>query len=388
MGGFVSICAMMIMCYYAVVTGWTFRYVIFAVSGDLNGIESSQALELFDQFRASPGPWFFFVLALGVSGWIVHSGAKGIERMNKILIPTLVIVLIIGAVSALSLPNAGDGIRYLFHIEPERFGSPGHWIAGLTQSAWSTGAGWGLMLAYAVYAREEDDAVTTPMATGAGNNSIELIVGLLIFPAVFSILGSGAESYVAGTRSTGGISFETVPMLFAQMKAGNILTILFFLGLASAALTSLVAMVELSVRFFSDFGLSRGKAIGATIAMSLLIGSPAALSDSYFSNQDYVWGVGLILSGLFLSILVLKFGPHKFVRQILNPHAGPLFIKLFSGLMILVCLEAVILLGWWLHTMSSDRNTLILCLVQWGIVIVGLILLRGRLSRSMDSNLK
>lgn len=386
MGGFISLCAMLIMCYYAVVTGWTFRYLIYALSGTLNGIEYGQAITLFDGFRNTGAALGMHVLAVGLTALIVWRGARSIEWLNKLLIPTLILILIIGAVSALRLEGASGGLNFLFSVDGERLGKAGHWIAGLTQSAWSTGAGWGLMLAYAVYARDNEDPLTTPMATGIGNNSIEFIVALLIFPAVFAILGvTEAVTFVSGTSWKGGIAFQAIPMLFAKMPGGVILNILFFLGLAFAALTSLVAMVELSTRFFMDFKLSRGKSLCITIGMCLVLGTPSALSDTVFDNQDYVWGVGLILSGLFLAFLVVRYGIGKFCNEFLNPNAGWIKAGKWFGIMMgLVLLEGIVLLGWWLWQMKNDSLlTLTTCLVQWGLVIVVLLVLRKPLYKRM-----
>ena len=236
------------------------------------------------------------------------------------------------------------------------------------------------MLAYAVYARDQEDPVATPIATGLGNNSIELLVALLIFPALFAIMGMGAVDYVSGASWKGGIAFQTVPILFTRMAGGSVLTILFFIGLASAALTSLVAMVELSARFFEDLGVTRKKALLITVGLCVVIGSPSALSDKIFDNQDFVWGVGLILSGMFLAFLVLKYGADRFSANLLNKNSKLIRVgKWFGPAMMLVLAEGLILLVWWLYN-GADRALAISCLVQWGLVIGLLIGFRKKLA--------
>lgn len=382
MGGFISLCAMLIMCYYAVVTGWTFRYLIFALQGALNTVTNEQAIDLFDNFRGTYAALGFHLAAVALAALIVYKGTKSIERLNKILIPALIVILIIGAVKSLMMDSAA-GLGYLFSLEMERLGDPNHWIAGLTQSAWSTGAGWGLMLAYAVYARDQEDPVTTPMATGLGNNGIEMLVALMIFPALFAIMGAGAVDYVSGTSWKGGIAFQAVPIIFKEMTGGPILNILFFFGLASAALTSLVAMVELSVRFFMDFQLSRKKAMLITLGLCVVVGTPSALSDTVFDNQDFVWGVGLIISGLFLAFMVIRHGIAKFRGNLLNRNAGVVKAgKWFHFAMYLVIVEGLVLLGWWLYY-GGNRSLAISCVVQWGLVIGLLIAFRQKLAKRM-----
>ena len=389
MGGFISLCAMLIMCYYAVVTGWTVRYLIYAVDGTLSGLDDAGAITLFDNFRSTPGALLFHLIAIGFAAFVVHKGTSGIERLNKVLIPLLISILIIGAAKSIHLAMTTDviegaqtGLGYLFSVDWSLLAKPSHWIAGLTQSAWSTGAGWGLMLAYAVYARDNEDPVTTPMATGSGNNGIEMLVALMIFPALFAILGLGATDYLAGSSWKGGVAFQVVPMLFNKMSGGYFFNLLFFIGLASAALTSLVAMVELSTRFFMDFKLSRKTALGITVGMCIVIGAPSALSDAIFDNQDFVWGVGLILSGLFLAFMVLKFGVNKYRDEYLNANAAIKVGGWFNAAMILIIIQGAVLLSWWLVN-SGDRMLTIWCFVQWGVLILFLVALEKKLLHRM-----
>ncbi len=382
MGGFICICAMMIMCYYAVVTGWCLRYLGYALQGQLSGLSNEQAISLFDGFRNTPASLVFHFLAVGLAAFFVYRGAKGIEWLNKILIPALILILALGAVKALMMVGSSGGLGYLFSVEVSRLGDASHWIAGLTQSAWSTGAGWGLMMAYAVYARDNEDPVTTPMATGVGNNSIEVIVALMIFPAMFAIMGLGAVDYLSGTSWKGGIAFQTAPLIFDQMTGGAVINALFFFGLSSAALTSLVALVELGARFFTDLGFERKTGLAIVIGMCVVLGTPSALSDTVFDNQDYVWGVGLIVAGLFQAFLVLRFGAVKYAA-ILNRNAS--FLKAgrwFPGLIVFVMIEGLALLAWWL---ADDLEMALWCFGQWAVVIALLLVFRKRLTSRLLS---
>ncbi|MCB1052719.1 MAG: sodium-dependent transporter [Acidobacteria bacterium] len=374
MGGFISACAMLIMCYYAVVTGWTFKYLVEALRGTLYGLDADQTHAIYTGMRGSLTALVFHVIAIAVAGHFVFGGARGIERINKVLIPGLILILVFGAIKSLMLAGSGGGIDYLFHVDTERLSQGSHWLAGFTQSAWSTGAGWGLMLAYAVYAREQDDPVTTPVATGFGNNFIEIMVGLMIFPAVFAIMGQEGVNFIATSNGTGGIAFEVTPLLMSKMPGGSTMLILFFIGLASAALTSLIAMVELSTRFFMDYQIERKKALWISLLLCLVVGAPSALNNSIFDNQDFVWGLGLMLSGLFLTVLVWKVGPTRFYNEFFERDGkGNHFW--FVGLMALVTVETVLLLGWWLWSESGKGGITWQCVIQWSVLIGVLIFL-------------
>ncbi len=377
MGGFISICAMMIMCYYAVITGWTIRYLGYAFSGALTDVDGAAALSLFDGLRGTGGAVVCHLAAIGLAALLVARGARSIERVNKILIPTLIAILALGAIRSLTLPGAGEGLAFLFHVEWERLAQPSHWIAGLSQSAWSTGAGWGLMLAYSVYARDQDNPVTTPIATGFGNNMIEIFVGLMIFPAVFALVGPQFLADITAARSQGGIAFQVAPVLFNQMPGGRIIGLLFFLGLASAALTSLISMIELSTRFFQDYRLSRRTGLFITVGLCVVLGIPSALSDPFFDNQDFVWGVGLIVSGLFLALFVVFYGIQKFAADFLFSHRPHKKATWFPIMIVIVVLEAIVLMGWWLF---AYPGLALQCLWQWGLVLGIFWLLRKRLA--------
>ena len=188
MGGFVAVVTTMIMFYYSVVAGWCLRYFISAVTGGLrNMTDPVVAQQAFESFATTGWALPFHVLAIGTCAWIVWRGVVGgIERANRILLPTLALMLVVAAVRALTLPGAEKGLQFMFHIDWSSLGDYRIWLEGLTQSAWSTGAGWGLLLTYAVYTREKEDTVTNCLVVGLGNNSMSMLAALAILPTVFA----------------------------------------------------------------------------------------------------------------------------------------------------------------------------------------------------------
>ena len=167
------------------------------------------------------------------------------------------------------------------------------------------------------------------------------------------------------------------------MAGGPFLNILFFSGLMFAALTSLVSLIELATRFFQDFGMTRNRSLGFTVSVCLLLGAPSALSDTFFDNQDFVWGVGLIVSGLCLAIFVLRYGAVSFVTEFIHQKARK-YGRLYRIAMILIVLEALLLLVWFL---SQSGSTLALhCIGQWTAVLVLLFLFRNGLDKKMQTS--
>ena len=328
-GGFVAACTLFIMFYYSVVAAWTVRYLLMAVSGGFAAIEPSNAMETFSAFAGSAGAALAHLFCIAVAAVVVGMGVtSGIERVCKILVPTLFVVLLISIGRALTLDGSADGLRFLFHVEPARLLDVRVWLEALSQSAWSTGAGWGLMLCYAIYAAPNMRTGRECLTTGIGNNSASLLAGLAILPAVFALAplaGQDPSTLVgeSGPASTG-LTFIWMPVLFQQMPAGGaVLSVLFFLGLAFAALSSLIAMVELGVRTLMDLGHRRSRAVGLTLVAGFLLGLPSALdvggldSLTILQNQDWVWGVGLIVSGGLAAFSVRGFGVDRFWSELI-----------------------------------------------------------------------
>ena len=264
MGGFVGFVAMAIMFYYSVVTGWCIYYFWSTLFFPLPE-NNFAALAHWDAFQSSWLPIVFHGVAMICAGFIILIGVKAIEKVNKILIPILLLILVISFIRAVTLPGSWDGIQYLFTPDWSTLKNPNIWLEALTQNAWDTGAGWGLILTYGAYMRKTDNITLTAIQTGFGNNLISLISAVIIFSTVFGTLGSTMNSaqilevmQTSGPASTG-LTFIWMPQLFLEIPGGRIFAVLFFLALSFAAFSSLISMVELSSKTFVDVGISRKK---------------------------------------------------------------------------------------------------------------------------------
>ena len=405
MGGFVGLCTLAITFYYCVVTGWCFRYTFASLidllvgsGGPGGGLWGAETMEFWSTFISTPWqPVLTHFLAVLFSSWIIYHGVvKGIERANRILIPSLFVLLVIAVVRAVTLPGAGAGLNYLF--EP-RWGELLHyrvWLEGLSQSAWSTGAGWGLLLTYAVYMREKDDIVANSFLAGFGNNSASLLAALAIIPTVFAILPADRAMSVVtdtGPASTG-LTFIWIPKLFEEIAGGRFFLVIFFLALSIAALSSLISMVELGTRITMDFGLTRRKGLLIVSAACFLFGLPSALDPSFFQNQDWVWSVGLLLSGLLFAVTVIDYGVGRFRRELVDSADNDMRLgKIFDfSIRILIPIEFLAMIAWWFtqailyydpdYWWHPFRTFSIgTCIFQWGALIVLLLALNRPIRR-------
>lgn len=140
--------------YYAVVMGWTIRYFWIAISGEMSAADdTAQTQALWENFISSPFEVIFFqLIAVGLSAFIVYNGISGIERANKILIPCLISFLVVAMIYPFFLNPSGAiiGLKFLFIPQTEYLFRSETWIRALIQSAWSTSAGFGMAITYAV----------------------------------------------------------------------------------------------------------------------------------------------------------------------------------------------------------------------------------------------
>src|SRR5699024_6565555 len=314
-----------------------------------------QATAVWDGFQGSLWPVAFHALMMGAGGLVVVKGVSSIERINKLLIPSLLVVVVISLIRAITLPGSGQGLEYLFTPDWSMLAEPSLWLEALTQNAWDTGAAWGLILTYGAYMRKKDDITISAFQTGIGNNIVSLLAAMTIFATVFGTLGGSMSNgeilkimQSSGPASTG-LTFMWMPQLFNEMAGGTIFAILFFLGLTFAAFSSLISMIELASRVFVDMDISRKKATGFICAAGFLLGMPSALSVDILANQDFVWSVGLLVSGAFMSFAVIKFGPARFRSEIVNNGQQHYDLGGWWEVIIkyVVPVEVISLLIWW-----------------------------------------
>jgi NSS family neurotransmitter:Na+ symporter len=257
------------------------------------------------------------------------------------------------AVKALTLPGASEGLAFLFTPRLSELANYEIWLQALTQNAWDTGAGWGLVLTYAIYMRSREDTALNAFVIGFGNNSMSLLAGIMVLCTVFSVMPEAAGEIVGAGNE--GLTFIWIPQLFAQIPGGRFFQALFFLALVFAAWTSLVAMIELASRVLMDLGLARSRAITVVGAAGVLLGIPSAMKIEFFQNQDWVWGVGLMISGFFYAVAVLKYGVTKWRETFINQEGSDIRIGAWWDWAIrLVVVEALVLAGWMLWSARGE----------------------------------
>jgi len=369
MGVFITVCTLGIAFYYAVVTTWAIRYLGFSVVNIFDAwfkqTSLSQKLATNPDFLSlfwtnlSNSNWFtvsVFVLVILAGVFVLVRGVNhGLEKANRFLIPTLYIILIIIVIAVLNMENGISGLEYMFAIRWTDFQNPRIWIEALSQSAWSTGAGWGLMMTISSYTRSKEDVTLNTFIGAFGNNTASLLAGMAILPAVFALSATESEAITYLQSGNQALTFTIIPMLFSQLPAGEILAFIFFLALSIAAFTSFLPMIELLQRNLGDLGLTRKKSIFLVLIIFALFGFPSAWSLDFFTNQDWVWGLGLILSGLFIAFGVVKYGMKEFKAELIDTDSDMRIPNLlfYIGIWLILPL-GIFLIIWW---MSQGYST-------------------------------
>ena len=387
MGAFVAFVATAISFFYAIIVGWSLYYFFQMLINPLPA-DSATSLALWENFQGGYLPFVTHIIAVVAGVIAISKGVKSIEKVNKILIPVLLVIILIAVFRAITLPGASDGIAYLFRPQWSQLKDPNIWLQALTQNAWDTGAGWGLFLTYAAYMKMEHGSVKNAFITGIGNNVISLLMAIMIFGTVFSVMQSGmgySDKEVldvmrnSGPASTG-LTFIWMPQLFGMMSFGKPLAALFFLGLAFAGFSSLISMFELTTRVLVDKGIKRKKALWIVVGTAYVLGIPSAMSLDILANQDFVWGLGLIISGIFIALHALKYGLDKFKTSDLMPASDWKAGKWWNFLLrYFIPAGGVILLMWWMYlsaTQFAPDNwynplnpfSVMTCILQWAVV--------------------
>lgn len=274
--------AFMILAFYGVVAGWTLEYLGKAVLNSFAGKNPADLEGMFGGFISQViRPIFWQFVFMGLTCWIVLAGIKGgIEKASKILMPVLLLIIVILDIRAITLPGAGEGLSFLFKPDFSKLSAEGV-LSALGHAFFSLSLGMGTLITYSSYMGKNENLGSMAIQCTIADTVIALLAGVAIFPAVFAF---GIEPG-AGP----GLVFITLPNVFQQMPGGYIFSLLFFLLLAVAALTSSISILEVVVAYFSEeLKIARRNAtIMATIAITI-VGIPCSLSMGAMSKVQFL----------------------------------------------------------------------------------------------------
>lgn len=301
----------LILSFYGVVGGWTLAYVVKSLTHTVDHFANpKEAGEFFGNFIAGTGEVIFYhAVFMGLTIAIVIKGVHGgIERACDILMPTLVVMLVILMIRSLTLDGAMEGLKFYLYPDFSKI-TPNAVLVAMGQAFFSLSLGMGAMITYGSYLPAEENLTSSTLYVVMFDTLIALLVGLVIFPAVFAM----------GLKPTegAGLVFSVLPAVFADMPMGWIVSVIFFGLLAIAALTSAISLLEVVTAYFIDQkGWDRKQAVLVMGGVIFALGIPSGLSFgvlkdfklfemTFFENVDnltanYMLPIGGMLTALFV----------------------------------------------------------------------------------------
>lgn len=342
--------------YYSAVLSWIVYYLGLSVTKGYYGVDKT---EMFNAVtNGNLITVLLFVLILAISAFIAYKGVSGLEKANKIFIPTLFVCLVIAAIRALTLPGAVDGLNYYFDFEFSDLLNYRVWLEALTQAVWSAGPGWGLCLTLAVFSKAKSDVSLTSAVNGLGDMFAAVLAGLAVIPAIFASAGSAEEALAMCASGNNGLTFISMTGLVENMPGGYIMGIVFFLSLLMAGLSSNCVHFLIVALPFADAGKDRKKSILGIFALLLIWGLPSAWNATFLSNQDWVAGQMMIVGVMISCYAMIKFGVKKLRTIYLNnPYCGLKIGKWWEYSIKFLVPTFIIAIFLWLSIQSIDGET-------------------------------
>ena len=283
-GGFQGLAGLFIMIFYSVVIGWIFHYIVTSLSHLPSSVEEAESTfnamlhtnvvtQLF--YHTLAFIWITYVLTRGIKG--------GIEKMNLVLMPTLMIILLGMFAYAVSLDTFSQAVSFMFAPDWSKIDSNA-FVTAVGHAFFTLSLGMGAIMTYSASMEKNSNLVRNAFWVVFLDTSIAIVAGLMLFTFLYQ--------YGSGPAKGPGLVFISLPAAFYEMGViGNVFAVLFFLALAFAGLTSSVSLVEPMVQYFIDrFKWSRLK---ASVSMGLffyLIGIIALLSNIDAYKDALTWG--------------------------------------------------------------------------------------------------
>ena len=276
----------LLMMFYTTVGGWMLAYVCKMFLGEFQGMDSGAVTGVFFDMLAQPGPMIGWMLVVTLLGFGICSLGlqKGVERITKVMMTCLLLLMLVLVVRSVTLGGAMEGLR--FYLVPDfhnlLYDAEGSFILGaaiydaMSQAFFTLSLGIGALAIFGSYIGRERSLTGEAISVGVLDTFVALIAGLIIFPACFAF-GVQPDQGV-------GLVFMTLPNVFNQMPLGNVWGGLFFLFMSFAALSTIIAVFENIVAFAMDLGWSRKKAIVVNGAALILLSLPCVLGFNVWSG--------------------------------------------------------------------------------------------------------
>ena len=287
LGGMGMLTGLLILGFYSVIGGWVLAYIWQATSGSFMQISAPQASANFDALLASPLTLIFWhtVFMLMTMGVVARGVNSGLEKANNILIPALFAILLILLGYSMSVGDMHAAFQFMFKPDFSKI-TPVAALSALGHAFFSLSLGMGAVMVYGSYLQRNVSIARTTIYIALADTMLGLLVGLAIYALVFA-------NHLAPNAGPG-LIFQTLPIAFGHMPAGNIIGMLFFTLVAFAAWTSSISLVEPAIAWIvENTKIKRHTAAGLLGLAVWLLGVAVALSFNEWKDVKIIFGLNI-----------------------------------------------------------------------------------------------
>ena len=292
---------------YSVVVGWFLKYLVSSFTGEMKAADNMGAY--FGELATDFGSVSWHMIALVITFVIMILGvSKGIEKMNKVMMPVFFVLFVILMVRILSLPGAAEGYRYLFLPDWSALGNPKTWVFALGQAFFSLSLAGSGTIVYGSYLNDDEDVVSSAKHVAFFDTCAALLAGMVVIPAVFAF----QLDVAAGPP----LMFISLPEVFRQMPFGMVFSVIFFLAVIFAAITSLMNLFETPIEALQEqFKLGRLPSVLIVAFVAAAVGIFIESGDAVGAWMDVVSIYVIPLGALLAAIMFFWVCPEGFARK-------------------------------------------------------------------------
>jgi NSS family neurotransmitter:Na+ symporter len=360
-GTLAGIVPMLIVPYYCVIGGWVFKWFFESASGSLSVLSSDGGSFWWEYITGEAegmgDPFIWFALFAAACVICIAIGVdKGIEKMSKILMPSLLVMIVVITAYEMTLPGIWDGI--VFYLSPDVSKlSMGTFLGATSQIFYSMSLAMGIMITYGSYMRKEDSIEKSVRGISMIDTAVAILAGLLIVPSAFM--------FGFGDSQSMGLMFVSLPQVFAQMPGGAIVAPVFYLMVLFAAMTSAISLLEAVVSGFMDrFRIERRRSLAmagsavAVLGAFCILGFGPLMTDLAPFDQGAGWlGIfDMVTNSLLMPIVavltcafigfVIKTKPiEDEVEACGNPFRSKGLFRVMIRFVCPICLLAILIFG-------------------------------------------
>lgn len=328
---------------YTVVVGWIIRFLVGSFTGDLVNAEINSG-EYFGRIAGNFGSIPWHILAIILTFIVMNAGiSAGIEKINKVMMPAFFVLFIILAIRVSLLNGASEGYKFLFNPDWSALSNPKTWVFALGQSFFSLSLAGSGTLVYGSYLKDDVNVVEAGVSIALFDTLAATLAALVIIPSVFAF----------GMEPSAGppLLFITMPEIFKQMPFGHLFSILFFIAIFFAGVTSLVNLYETPIEALQDkFKLSRTKSVVIVGVVGLIVGIFIEGGDILSMWMDIVSIYAIPVGALLAAIMFFWICGEEFAKNEIGKGLSgevPMFLiplgkYVFCGLTLFVIIIGIV----------------------------------------------